>query len=234
MSKLIRNIKVAPVVFIGEKHLDFETEKKAEQKLGSLFPLVSVMTDADGSRFIPINDIFKIEQVYHQELQKTNKSGYEQGYQAGVTKGLEEAEKVLKQLDTTIKDSITQREALFEEAREKVFEMVLKISKKVTFDAIEIDPEIVMNMINGVIDSLVDRSKLKIKVNPTHLPIVEQNIDRYLKGSTTIKEISIEADPRVQYGGCFIETPTGDIDARLNSQFDVIEDTLLKGEKESE
>ena len=32
---------------------------------------------------------------------------------------------------------------------------------------------------------------------------------------------------------CFIETPTGDIDARLNSQFEVIEDALLSGEEET-
>ena len=85
-------------------------------------------------------------------------------------------------------------------------------------------------MIRGVIDSLIDRSRLKIKVNPDHLPIVEQNIDRFLEGSTTIKELAIEPDPRVKHGGCFIETPTGDIDARLESQFDVIADTLCGGE----
>lgn len=233
MSRLIRNIKEAPKVYIGEKHLDFEQEKQAEVKLGQLFPVVSVMTDPDGARYIPIHEIYQIEKVYNQEIQKAQAAGHEQGYQDGLKKGLEEAEKVLQQLNNAIKDAIIQREALFDEAREKVLELVVKISKKVTFDAIDIDPEIVMRMINGVIDSLVDRSQLTIKVNPKHLPIVEQNIERYLIGSTTIKKISIEPDARVQYGGCFIETPTGDIDARLNSQFDVIEDVLLSSEEEN-
>lgn len=233
MSNIIKNIKEAPTVFIGEKHLDFEMEKQAELKLGQLFPIVSVMTDADGARFIPIQEIFQIEELYQCELQKAQDDGYEKGYKNGVDKGLEKASEVLRQLDTVIKDAVTQRESLFEESRKKILELVIKISKKVTYDAIEIDPEIVMRMINGVIDSLVDRSKLKIKVNPRHLTIVEQNIESYLKGSTTIKEISIESDPRVQYGGCFIETPTGDIDARLNSQFEIIEDALLNNEEEN-
>jgi len=79
---------------------------------------------------------------------------------------------------------------------------------------------------------LLDRSRLKIRVNPNHLPLVEQNIETFMKGSAAIKEIEIAADPRVQYGGCFIETPRGDIDARLESQFEVIEDTIFSGEAE--
>jgi flagellar biosynthesis/type III secretory pathway protein FliH len=35
----------------------------------------------------------------------------------------------------------------------------------------------------------------------------------------------------VKYGGCFIETPTGDIDARLESQFEVISDAVLGAEE---
>jgi flagellar biosynthesis/type III secretory pathway protein FliH len=61
---------------------------------------------------------------------------------------------------------------------------------------------------------------------------VEQNINRFLKGSTSIKEITIEPDLRVSYGGCFIETPTGDIDARLESQFEVIDEVLNRGDEQ--
>ena len=54
-------------------------------------------------------------------------------------------------------------------------------------------------------------------------------MDRFLSGSTAIKDLQFEADPRVREGGCFIETPTGDIDARLESQFEVIEHVLRGG-----
>ena len=76
------------------------------------------------------------------------------------------------------------------------------------------------------------RSRLKIKVNPNHHPIIEQNIDKFLSGSTTIKEITIVPDPRVRFGGCFIETPSGDIDARLESQFEVVEEVLVSGDEQ--
>jgi len=233
LSKLIRGTVDAPRVFIGEKHLDFDTEAQAEKRLSSIFPVVSVLTDSDGAKLIPISEVFKIEQVVQEEVAQSRKEGYDAGHQAGLKVGLAEASKVLSQFDQAIKDTISQREALLDEARGAVLEIIIAISRKVTFEAVEIDPEVTLKMIEGVIDSLVDRSHLKIKVHPNHLPIVEQGIDRFLQNSTAIKEIAIEPDPRVRVGGCFIETPTGDIDARLESQFEVIRDTLLADEVES-
>lgn len=233
MSRILRNVIEAPSIQVGEKHLDFNKEKNAQERLRALFPVVSVITDPDGARFIPIQDVFHLEQILNDEKEKSFQDGFKKGHEAGLQKGLEKAQKVLMDFNDVIKSSVTQREAILEEAREKVLELVIKVSRKVTFDAVEADPEITIKMINGVINSLADRSRLKIKVNPQHLPLVEQNIDSFLKSSTIIKEIAIEGDPRVQYGGCFIETPTGDIDARLNSQFEVISDVLTSnGEEE--
>lgn len=232
MSKIIRRTFLAPNVHIGEKHLDFERENTAEKKLSLIFPIVSVMTDADGAKLIPISEVFKMEEIHNHELDKARQAGFEQGRQIGLQEGLKEAQKVLGQFEQAISDAVTQRESLLNEARERVLELILSISRKVTFDAVKIDPELTVKMIEGVIDSLMDRSEIKIKVHPDHLPIVEQGMDKFLQGSTSIKKISIEPDPRVRMGGCFIETPNGDIDARLESQFDVIKETLLNDEVE--
>ena len=226
MSNILRSVDSKSRVFIGEKHLDFEREAVAVSRLGQLIPLVSIVTDADGAKLIPIQEVFKVEQFLSEECKKSEQKGFEQGYEQGQEEGSKEARNVLAQLNGAINDAVSQRENLLNEARDRVLKMVIQIARKVTFDSIEVDPETVISLINGVIDNLVDRSRLRIKVNPNHLPIVEQNIDRFLEGSTTIKEIKIEPDPRVKYGGCFIETPTGDIDARLESQFDVIEEAL--------
>ena len=233
MSKLIRLAKPTATVFIGEKQLDLEQESKAADKLSNILPLVSIVTDPKGSMLIPIQEVSKIEETLLQERRQAFDEGYSDGHQKGLDEGLAEAKKILQKFDRAIADAVTQREALLEEAKQKVLDLVVQISRKVTYDAVRIDPETNLALISGVIDGLVDRSKLKIKVNPDYLPVIEQGMDRFLKGSTSIKEITIEPDPRVRYGGCFIETPTGDIDARLESQFEVIEDTLKVGEESS-
>ncbi len=137
-----------------------------------------------------------------------------------------EAEKVLRQFETAIADAIGERRRLYEDAKANILSLVIQVSRKVTFDAIKVEPEVTLEIISRVIDTLIDKSSIKIKVYPDHLPIIEQNIDRFLKDDSTIKELKIEPDVRVGAGGCMIETPTGDIDARLESQFNTVEQTL--------
>ncbi|MFH1687348.1 MAG: FliH/SctL family protein [bacterium] len=230
MSKIIRNVLSAPAIVIGGQRVDIEAEAKAEAKMRRILPMVEVLTDVRNAKLIPIGEVTKIERVMSEAVAEATRQGHRQGFDEGHRKGLEEgltkSHEVMRQFEKAIGQAVEQREAMLEEARQRVLDLVIQISRKVTFDAIRINPESTADMIRGVIDSLVDRSRLKIRVHPDHLPIIEQNINQFLKGSTAIKEIAIEADPRVDYGGCFIETPTGDIDARLESQFEVVMEQL--------
>ena len=236
MSKILRQITEAPTVLIGERRHDPDVESQAESRLGDLFPVVAVETAIDGSKQIPIAEVFKIEEIYRREKEVARQSGYDTGYKKGHEEGkavgLEEARKVLNQFDGAIKDVIAHREAILEEARHKVLDLIVKISRKVTFDTIQIDQEATAEMITRVINQLIDKSRIKVKVHPDHLPMVEQSMDKFLSASSAIKELSIEPDPRVRFGGCFIETPTGDIDARVESQFEVIEGVIRASEDE--
>ncbi len=235
LSKIIRYIKEAPRVTIGEKRFDLEQQALAEQKLAGLIPQVAVITDSDGSKLIPIPEILKIIQIFEDQTQAARQTGYDEGHRAGLNQGRAEGrvqtEKVLQQFDKAIKDAVVQRESLLQEARQKVLDLVMQVSRQVTFDAVTVDPQATLAIIGGVIDTLTDRSKLKIKVNPEHLPVVRQNIELFLKEPSLLRQISIEADSRVRYGGCLIETPSGDIDARVESQLDVLEEVLLSGEE---
>ncbi len=233
MSNIIRATMEAPTVFIGERHQDTMAEQNAEQRLRKFYPFVSFVTMPDGSKMIPIQEINNVHNFIEEERVASAKTGYDEGYQAGLRDGQVDARDTLKKFEGAIRDAFTQREKLLLESKQNVLQLVLKVASKVTCDAVSLDPEVTLNMISRVIDQLVDRSALKVRVAPDFLPVIEQQIDRFLVGSTSIKEIKFEADPRVRFGGCFIETPTGDIDARLESQFEVIEEALFSTEDDS-
>jgi len=212
-----------------------ELEARAEQKLTSAFPQVAVVTGTDGARLIPVGETVKIIQSFEDQIAAARRAGYDEGYQAGLAQGRAEgrakAEQVVRQFDQAIKETVTQREALLNEARDKILDLVIQISRKVTFDAVSADPQATLAIINGAIDTLADRSRLKIKVNPEHLPVVKEHIEHYLKDPDILDEITIEADARVRYGGCLIETPTEEVDARVESQMEVIQEAMLTGEE---
>jgi flagellar assembly protein FliH len=213
-------------VIIGEYRVDIEADAATEKRLSRVFLGLNVLTTIEGKKLVPIQELIKIEKQMIEEKEASSRKGFEDGYQKGLNEGQRGAQKVIDNFASLIKDSIDQREVLYEEARRKILELIVQISKKVTFDAARVDPEITVSIISGTIDKLVDKSKIKVKVHPDHLPLIEQQIDRFKGDSTAIKQITIEPDRRVRYGGCFIETPTGDVDARVESQMEIIAEAL--------
>lgn len=226
LSKLYHTPVRDERVIIGEYRVDIEADKIAEKKLTRIFPGLNVLTTVEGKKIIPIQELFRIEDQVRKEKQNRYTDGFNEGYKKGLDVGHQEAQKVIDNFATVTKDAIKQRDILYDEAHRKILELVLEISKKVSFDAGRIDPEITASIISGAIEKLVDKTKIKVKVHPDHLPIMEQQIDRFKGDSTAIKEIVIEPDKRVRYGGCFIETPIGDIDARIESQMEIIAKAL--------
>nr|MBN2276246.1 hypothetical protein [candidate division Zixibacteria bacterium] len=226
MSKLYHTTVGPDKVIIGEFRADIEADQRAEKKLAEVFLGINVFTTIDGKKMVPIQELLKIEEQVIKEKAEVEEQGYDRGYKEGLTKGYAEAKKVIDNFTRLIQDAVSEREVLYNEARRKILELVLQIARKVTFDAARIDADVTASIISGVIDRLVERSKIKVKVHPDHLPLIEQQIDRFRGDSNVVKEISIEPDTRVRFGGCFIETPTGDIDARVDTQMDVIAEAI--------
>ncbi|MEW6014973.1 MAG: FliH/SctL family protein [Candidatus Zixiibacteriota bacterium] len=226
MSKLLQCAVTEERVIIGEYRADIEADRMAEKQLASRFPDVQVTTSLEGRKLIPIQEIFKIEERMRRDTELQRQKGYEEGYNKGISEGQKEARKVVANFSGLITDAVKQREILYEDARRKILELVLQIARKVTFDAARIEPDITAGIIAGTIKKLTDKSKIKVKVHPDHLPHIEQQLDRFRGDSTAVKELVIEADSRVLCGGCFIETPTGDVDARIDSQLDIIAEAL--------
>lgn len=233
----LSNIRSLPVtgekILIGEYAVDAEAEERAGTFLMATHPDLLVITTPEGKRQIPLQDILILEQRFRAEIDAARRQAFEQGRQqghaAGLDEGREEARRVVSSLSGLLTDITGQRHTILAEAKEKILELVLKISRRLTFTAAKLDLGITMSIISGAIDQLLDKSRLKVKVNPDHLAELEQYIDRFRAQDTAIKEFIFEPDPRVRIGGCFIETPAGDIDARLESMYDVIQQTILDG-----
>ncbi len=233
MSKLLHRPILTDKVIIGEFRVDLEADRRAEGQMAAKFADISVITSIEGRKLIPIQEIIKIESRLEKDKQAEYQRGYDEGMKHGIARGHSEAQKVIDNFARVIQDAIKQREILYNEAKIKILELVLKIARKITFEAARIDPDITAGIINGTINKLVDKSKIRIKVHPDHLPMIEQQIERFKGDSTAIKDIIIEADSRVRYGGCFIETPTGDVDARVDTQMEIVAEAMSEVEGET-
>jgi flagellar assembly protein FliH len=73
----------------------------------------------------------------------------------------------------------------------------------------------------------MDREKLKIRVNPSDLEICNQKKPEIMKDVDGIKAIDMIADISVGRGGVIVEYALGEIDARIEKQFNEIETELI-------
>lgn len=222
---------------IGQYSSDQERERQAELLIEQTYPELMVVKSVEGKKQVPLQDLLTLDERIRTEMKETyvkgHEEGFKEGHSQGVHEGREEARRVVASLSGLLEDITNQRHQLLAEAKEKILELILKISKRLTFTSAEFDPNITMSIINGTIDQLLDKRNIKVKVHPDHLPELEQHIDKFKGNHTAIKEFIIEPDPRIRVGGCFIETPAGDIDARLESMYDVIKQAILEGEETS-
>jgi flagellar assembly protein FliH len=232
LSKLLSSPAYGNKIIIGEYRSDIEADRRSEKEMNKRFLGLTIITTTEGKKLVPIQELVRIEKQFQLEQAESDRAAYERGkddgYKAGLEEGHREAQEVIKNFSGVVSDITGQRESLLEEARQKILNLVIQISKKVTFEAAQVDPEVTAAIINGAINSLIDKRKIKVKVNPAHLPHIEQQIDRFKGETTAVKELIIEPDARVRYGGCFIETPSGDIDARVDSQMEIVTEALIE------
>jgi flagellar biosynthesis/type III secretory pathway protein FliH len=221
-------------VTVGGYNVDYDDERRAAGLAQEAYPELTVISTADGRKQIPLQQLLLLDHRLQVAVTVARNQGLEEGRQAAYAAGLQEGQKQAREtvasLSGLLTDLVGQRETLLREAKDHILELVLKISRRLTFSAAAVDPEVTMAIIVGAIDHLLDKSTIKVKVHPRHLPAVEQQIERFRGSKTAIKELAIEADPRVRVGGCLIETPSGDIDARLESMHEIIGNALRSDE----
>lgn len=230
MSRVFRTTVEAPPVRIGQVEGNVAAERAAESRIRSLFPSMRIAENPNGDLLLPLVLFPQIEAHFQTELAKAReqatRDGHQRGYQEGLQEGLGQARTVAASFDQAISDLVIQREQLLQEARQDIIAMILKVSRKVTFEAVQTDESVVTAIVDSLLAQVGDRSQIRIRVHPDQVTLVRQHLEQFTSEDAMARQFAIEPDPRAHKGGCFIETPSGDLDARLDSQFEIIAQTL--------
>jgi flagellar assembly protein FliH len=77
---------------------------------------------------------------------------------------------------------------------------------------------VVVPVVERSLQMLSDREQLTIRVNPDDLKVVLDAKPQLLEAVDGIQKLTVLEDPSVRPGGCLVQTPTTEIDARLETQ----------------
>ncbi|MCC7309012.1 MAG: hypothetical protein IT173_15720 [Acidobacteria bacterium] len=102
-------------------------------------------------------------------------------------------------------------------------ELAIQIAKKIVRREVTVDKEIAVTLVRVSLSKLNQRTAAEVHLNPDDLAYINSRLDSLqFRGALTLIE-----DPSISPGGCLVHTETGDIDARIESQFDEIAVGLL-------
>lgn len=161
------------------------------------------------------------------EKEEVFRNGFEDGKQSGYEKGKNEIKETVSTFTSFFREIKKQRENLLLEAEKDVIKLALFLAEKIVNSEIKTNPEKLYSLVKDALAHLVDKETFRLKVSSQDYPLVKKFEKRILDEIEGIKNLSIEEDPRVRKGGCLVETDSGNIDARIESQLEVLREALL-------
>jgi flagellar assembly protein FliH len=171
--------------------------------------------------------IKQLEQQHQAEVQQARQNGYAQGEAAGLQRGLDETRRVEAQLAAAINALLSHRQTVYEQAKAQLVELAFAIADKITAARAVAERNTVIETIDRCIGEILDKTRMKIRVNPAELDFVKQRFDELVKSNEAAAAAVVESDNRVSAGGCIIETDSGSADARIESQLHMLREKLI-------
>jgi flagellar assembly protein FliH len=164
------------------------------------------------------------------EANQQHSEAYDKGYQEGLSKGQQEAQKRVAGLLNDLRAMITEGqkilEGMFRDQEPEIKKLVCDIVSRVVQAKLDEDDEIVVRIAKKCIGMAADRQSIRIMIHPDNKEIIEEWYPEFTRMYDDIEKVSIEIDPRVSKGGVIIESGTGGIDGRIDKQLDIFNETI--------
>jgi flagellar biosynthesis/type III secretory pathway protein FliH len=177
----------------------------------------------------PPPTIDELRILFSDELHSLREQATEQGYTEGLKTGRAEAQQQYSESVARLERAV----AMLGDSLHKGIDGLTEIGAEVVFEAVTkiigrsyIDRSGVTDVVKEVIRQAKDRSRLLIRVNPADYRELMGEREQLVEGLNA-QHIEFAADDRVELGGCLLETPSGNLDGRLEVQLQQLRDTLL-------
>jgi flagellar assembly protein FliH len=155
------------------------------------------------------------------------KKGREEGREEGYKEGVGEAERLVGRLHVILDRAMEKRAEILQETESQVVELVLLVAKKVVKVISENQKSVVVQNIQQALRKLKTKSDVIVRVNLADLQLATEHVKDFVQMTENAKKLQIVEDSTVDRGGCVIETDFGEIDARIASQLNELEERIL-------
>jgi flagellar assembly protein FliH len=160
----------------------------------------------------------------------TEKQAYDQGFAQGEKDGYElgetRARKIIEKIESLYDEMTRLKSGLVRAYEKDLLTTIFAIAEKVVHTHLALDETAVKDNILAALDLVAEKRDVTVKINPEDFEYVEKLRPELFSKNKHIKSIMITSDPAVTRGGCRMETSNGDVDATIESQLKIIQQSL--------
>ena len=158
-----------------------------------------------------------------EEAGTIRESAAKEGYKAG----LEQAQRDLGELKSSLTSFMRAKEEVFEYIAPDILEISVDIARKIVKHEIQQSPEVILESILDVLKGISkEESKISIRVNPTQIALVKENLKEMINSLGLDAKVGVVHDENIEVGSCVVYTSNGVVDATIETQLELIKEAL--------
>ncbi len=164
-----------------------------------------------------------------ERLEDIAKKAYTEGFAQGEADAkalvVHQSAPLFAALENVIAELTDTRQKLQHQIESEVVDLALHVGRKVVGRALETTPELVAGIVHEALNNIDDPEKITVRLNPADIRYIQSS-----PGGTILEmsaeRIQFEEDEGIEAGGCLVQTEYGEIDARIEKQFQAIEEAF--------
>ena len=168
--------------------------------------------------------------------QDAYEKGFVQGEKDGFELGERKANKVIENIEKLFDEMSSLKQEILKQHEKEILDLTFAIAEKIVHRVTRFNEGGVKEAVFNALSLAIEKSKIVLNVNPEDYDYIEELRPDLCKKYKELKSIIVGSDPSITRGGCLLETPYGDIDARIETQLEKIYQCLTDSfnEKENE
>ncbi len=173
------------------------------------------------------SELIRNAEIEAEKIKADAKSdGFETGRNEGFEAGKDEIISMNERLKLIIKATLEEREKILVHSEKQIMNLILTMVKKIVKKLTLEEENVVINNTKDALSIIRGAMKVFIHVNPSDFEYTTKHKDELIKMIEGMPEVKVFEDPSVDKGGVFIETDVGDVDAKIATQLDEIENKI--------
>jgi flagellar assembly protein FliH len=167
-----------------------------------------------------------IDETAREIEEKAYAKGFARGEKAGIESGGDKIESVVNSIKKGLSELIKIRQNIYLETEKEIVKLAMAIARKIVCNEIIVNKDTVVNVFKEAVKKVEINEKVKVRLSCKDFQFIKSEKPSIIDKITNIENVGFEMDESIHDGGCIIETESGDIDSRIEKQFQAIEEAF--------